>query len=485
MHGKSGRVAISSALLLWAFLGIARSQGLPPGYSWSTFFVESGGAPPTSLAVDPAGRLYMGTLAGTIRVLQDLDSNRAAETVTTFWSGSGINPPLLGLLHFQGSLFVSHLGTISRIDDTNSDLVGDVKTDLVTGLPNGWHQNNGLFTDGTWIYFGLGTQTDHDVEPDPRSGTLMRMMPDGTSQQIFASGLRNVFDGVIHPASGHVIVADNGPNLVPGNPDPPDEVNLVVQGANYGHPNYWGQPPPGTGTVAPLADIYSHFAPTGMATNPVTSLSGYRHEIWTGLFGGPVTGLARVMVTYHVVTGAPHVDIEYVCIAGAGFTCSLPVQAVIDVIFSPAGELFVCDYVAGKVFMIYQTRTARIRIDESGAVGTLCPITLSDPAYPNHFVFAAASDYALTSPLVLAPGISLDLDLTHPIFSLSILPQNGVFYFPQPGLLDAQGEFVAAIAVPNVPALIGMAIRLQYVVFDPQTFQFVDISPPQGFWIRP
>jgi glucose/arabinose dehydrogenase len=69
----------------------------------------------------------------------------------------------------------------------------------------------------------------------------------GSGVSVLAAGLRNPFDLVI-TASGAVYATDNGPNEAAGpaslsattegpNPVAPDELNRIVDGAYYGHPN--------------------------------------------------------------------------------------------------------------------------------------------------------------------------------------------------------------------------------------------------------
>lgn len=479
----SCRSTLTRSLLVFGILAsVGFCQfGLPPGLVSSTFHNDV--STPTALTVDPQGVVYLSTQDGVIKTLRDLDGDHFAETVTVFWSGAGISAPTLGLQWLQGSLFVSHFETISRITDFDNDLIGDVRVDLLTNLPYGWHFNNNLFTDGTALYFGLGSVTDHSVDPDPRSATLMRMNSDGSNPTIFATGLRNVYDGAVHPVSGDIFVGDNGPNLVPGNPDPPDEINRVVFGGDYGHPNNWGTPPSGSGAIAPEYLLPTHASPTGMAINPGTALSGHRNELWMTTFGGYTTTIVRFPLSYHPVSGALTMNFEAVCVHGVSVACSQPMGAAIDLIFGATGELFVADYTNRSVYKIRQTHAARIVVDGPGTIGTTCPIELSAPGFGGQLAFAAASSYALGSPLVVGPGLQIDLDLNSPIFQLSLTPGNGIFNFPQPGVLDASGSIQASITIPYEPLLVGYDLRLQWLVIDAVQAIILSISPPQGFYI--
>ena len=451
------------------------AQILAPGYVISDFYVAPAGANCTSLSQDDFGRVYLLQFDGKIRVLEDLDGDRIAETETLAWAGTGINQPALGLLWFQGRLYVNHAGTVSMIEDLNGDLVGDVKTDLVTGLPFGLHQNDDLFSDGQWIYFGIGSTTDHGVEPDPRSATLMRMLPDGSQVGVVARGLRNAFDGVVHPTSGQIIVSDNGPNAVPGLPYPPDELNIIEPGNDYGHPLYWGTPPPGTGTIRPILDLPAHAAPTGIAVDPGKALSGYVDQIFLLAFSNGSGGaIFRIPLFYGPASGTPLAWYEF-------FAANLDYP--IDCAFSSRGELYVLEYLSGRVRLIRPAHDAAVRIEDQPTLGTVCHMTFRASGHGGHVYLAAAST-SVGPAIPLAPGVDLLLDILSPVFALSLQP-NPFFYFGSPGVLDGQGEALAAVVIPPQAFLIGAGVEIQFVVLDPQSLIPVAASPPQRMTFLP
>ena len=56
----------------------------------------------------------------------------------------------------------------------------------------------------------------------------------------FASGLRNTVFMALHPVTGEVWGTDNGRDLI-GDDIPPDEINIIRQGLNYGWPACYGK----------------------------------------------------------------------------------------------------------------------------------------------------------------------------------------------------------------------------------------------------
>lgn len=448
-------LAAIASLLVTDLAAAQQPVILPPGYDVNLFHQEPGGTLPTGIDVDAAGRVYQCTYGGVVKILEDTDGDGAAEIATTFWDGSAhVTPPCVGVLLVPGAVLVAHNGSITRLEDTNGDDVADVVTDIVTGLPTALHQNNQMFTDGTYVYFGLGSLTDHDVDPDPRSATLMRMDPDGSNQVIGAIGLRNVFDGVVHPAQGDIFVGDNGPNFVPGNPSPPDEVNLVTAGGDYGHPSNWGTPPTGATTTAPVALLPAHASPCGMAVNPNTAISGHRNEIIMSIFTNVAGSIARLPTHYGVISGK--VGMWYEPWANSMF-------APIDVAFLPDGTLLLLDYAGSRLWRVAPEGEVVVTVESPPAIGTTCNITISSPGFANETVYISASHGLAAAPITFGAA-NIYIDLTSALWTLSTTPGNPFFQFPHPGTLDPTGSATAQIFVPNDPALVGFQCDIQSLV---------------------
>jgi len=476
-------VVSAIALSIACLAGITSAQSTPsqpvflePGYTTNIFYQDPTSSNPTSLARDAQGRIYVGYISGQIRVLEDIDGDLVSDLMTVFWPGTGITFPLTGILWHQGSLYVSHQGTISRIDDQDGDLVGDVKTDIVTGLPVGLHQNNGLFTDGQWLYFGLGSQTDHAVDPDPRSGTIMRMAFDGTQLSIYASGLRNVYDGVFHPETGDIIAGDNGPNMVPGLPNPPDEINVIRPARDYGHPSQWGTTTYAAGFTPPAAELITHTSPTGLALNPCLAISGYRNSIMLTAFGGgPAGALVRIRPVYGTWSSDPIVEwLPFV----------LGLASPIDVVFTRTGEILVAEFTTKTLRIIRQDFPAVVTVEGQPSVGMSCPISFFAPSFPKHNVFAIVST-SLGTPTPLGNNTFLWVDPLTALTTFSLTQGNGVFDLPWPGSLDSQGRATGSMVLPPSRALVGVTIYLQCVIQHRFTMAFLAASPPLAITVLP
>ncbi len=226
-----------------------------------------------------------------LRVTQDGHS----ETVLT----EGLRPPVNDLLWHDGTLYIAHRGTVSRLTPSHQ------LQDLVTGLPSdGDHATNQLTIgpDG-WLYVGQGTATNsgvvgydnemqgwlgshpevhdisaHDIrlvgqtffgpnpakpkEPATRqtnafqpwgttvsanatvagsvkaSGTILRCHLDGTGLEVYAWGLRNPY-GLIW-SDTTLYCSENGCDARGVRPiaNDPEDVYIITRGAWYGWPDF-------------------------------------------------------------------------------------------------------------------------------------------------------------------------------------------------------------------------------------------------------
>ncbi len=92
----------------------------------------------------------------------------------------------------------------------------------------------GFGLDG-WLYVTQGSSCNVCIETDERRATMMRMHPDGTEREIYATGLRNSVGFDWAPWDGAIYATDNGRDLL-GDDFPPCELNRVERGKFYGWP---------------------------------------------------------------------------------------------------------------------------------------------------------------------------------------------------------------------------------------------------------
>ncbi|MDY7021336.1 MAG: kelch repeat-containing protein, partial [Cyanobacteriota bacterium] len=269
---------------------------------------------PTAMDLGPDNRLYVATLFGDIYAF-DIDPDTrtfTSELIETIPNDEGGNRLTLGLAVDPDStaedvtLWVAHSSGSVNNGDLNSGKVSRLsgegfteKEDVITGLPRAIanHATNNIdFGPDGRLYIWQGGNTgagSANLEPtefrdrpeqalsaallvadvkDPNfNGTAESNIGEfieefyartGSDVEIYASGLRNTYDGVFH-SNGNLYAPDNGLGVigtvppVPRLGDPtdrsittlfgenpidnpgrqPDPLNLIVEGGYYGHPN--------------------------------------------------------------------------------------------------------------------------------------------------------------------------------------------------------------------------------------------------------
>jgi glucose/arabinose dehydrogenase len=232
---------------------------------------------PTALDVGPDGRLYVAEASGTILSLGTGGTRAVA---------SGFATPL-GLAWHAHKLYISSTGEVSTLTPSRG-YASFTRRVIISGLPTGRHQNDGMaFRDG-WMYLGVGSTCNACVETDPRSATIMRFHLDGTHGQRFARGLRNPYGLAFRPGTGQLYATDNGRDDL-GN-QVPDELNHIVRGGRYGWPNCWGRGGGACkGTIAPVALFEPHSSADGLAFyTGHTFPARYRGDAFVAEFGQTV-----------------------------------------------------------------------------------------------------------------------------------------------------------------------------------------------------
>jgi len=290
-------------------------------------FAASAFSGPVSMAFDSRGRLFVGTYPGRILILIDNNENGAVDEVKTF--ATGVQIPLGLEFRANGDLFVTSnllggVGRIMRLRDLDGDDVADEKTIIVDGLPSeGDHQTDKLkFGPDGLLYFGQGSSTDNGsaelgkpVER-PLNASIVRMDVDNPQLSVFASGLRNPFGMAFHPENGQLFTTDGGsgeicqmPNCPPDT-SPPEEVNWVVQGGNYGFPGCEGTPDAGraecSGVRPPLTQFLRHTTPSSVTFYTGPQAGDSKNQMLVTLFkrlGGNGGDLKRFNLTGNATIG--------------------------------------------------------------------------------------------------------------------------------------------------------------------------------------
>lgn len=305
---------------------------------------------PTALVFGEQGELYVGVNnglyptkpVGEIYRLRDQDGDGWAEELTVF--AQELDRPV-GLAFRQGALYLSQRGSVVRMQDTDENGQADALERLIWELPAyGLHHNGGItFGPDGLLYFALGSSTNNGPEENPLNATILRAHPDGSNLQIFASGLRNVYD-LTFDAHGTLFATDNGCDP-PECEDAPEELNQIVEGATYGYPDYVGSPPAESGTLGPLLTFPTHTSANGLLVYEGSMFPEWQGDIMIALFGSYLPGFTEVgrqLVRVALTPQASYVP----------FVRGL--NRPLDLTVAPDGSIFVADFGAGRIYRLYR-----------------------------------------------------------------------------------------------------------------------------------
>ena len=201
----------------------------------------------------------------------------------------GLNQPHDILI--QGDfILISERGQLTRINHTGLDTMwmdgmrSKERVTLVEGVPTGNHQTNNLdvMPNGTVIWH-VGSTCNICDEVDERNAALLWVNASTGEHGVLASGVRNSFHGTWVTGMGYLF-SDNGRDWEGDHP--PEEVNLLVPGADYGWPEDGPETPGPEGTVGPVARWTPHSSLNNLAHRPTDSVfPGGEHTVYATVFG--------------------------------------------------------------------------------------------------------------------------------------------------------------------------------------------------------
>ncbi len=241
------------------------------------------------LALGPDGTLYLArTAQGAIWAMRDADGDQFLDAPTVI--AEGLTYPTSLTVH-RGALYVASVGGLLRLDATDNGRF-DAVTVLVPDLPGArdgfWPGSVQVGPDGR-LYVSVGAGCVWCDATDARPGMLLSYALDGSDKRIEATGLRDPWDFAWHPRTGELWIVDSG-RVVPGTRvgGPPDELNRLVRGADYGFPHCIGDRQPDPIAPPETENGCAATEPPAFTFAPQSSPGGiafYEHDgfpFWTG-----------------------------------------------------------------------------------------------------------------------------------------------------------------------------------------------------------
>jgi glucose/arabinose dehydrogenase len=214
------------------------------------------------------------------------------------------------------------------------------------------------------LYLAVGSSCDACVETSSLRGVVVRSNLDGSDLEVFATGLRNTVGLTFRPGSGELWGVDMGRNNL-SFALPPEELNLLEEGKDYGWPYCYGNgdPDPEFGTPercasteTPRFTFPAHSAPLGIVFYNAASgfPPAYRGDALIAFHGSAPDQTDEVKVGYNVLRvrfqdGEPVAQEELL----RGFLRdNTPWGRPAGILVAPDGSVLVSDDFGGRIFRV-------------------------------------------------------------------------------------------------------------------------------------
>ena len=333
----------------------------PQGFQIGNFAKNLGGA--RDLQFSPGGTLLV-SLPDQGKIVALPDKNQDGASDSSLEVLTRLNRPH-GLAFYESFLFVAELTQVVRYKWDESNLTA-TKDKILFALPySGGHNTRSLvFNNKGQLFVSLGSSCNVCQEKNDRLAGVIISDKDGNNPRVWAKGLRNSVFLTVNPSSDEVWAADMGRDYL-GDNLPPEEINIIRDGANYGWPICYGNKihddkfdtnqyirDPCEDSVSPIFEFPAHSAPLGLTfINSPQFLTDWQGDLLVAYHGSwnrsTPAGykVVRMKVAGNTITCAEDF------ITGFGQALARPV----DLIFDSQGNLYISDDKAGVVYKLIKT----------------------------------------------------------------------------------------------------------------------------------
>lgn len=368
--------------------GVQNSTGmplkLPDGFSISIF--AKGLEKPRVLAHDPFGNLIASIPAqGRVVALPDKNGGGSADEIVTVLDGLN-KPHGLATSCLWGdyeqpptcTLYVAeaHQLTSFSYHYDSATVTKESRRKLVDFPTGGHHTTRTLlfmpYPHEDILLISVGSSCNVCYEEDWRRAEILSYNIKTKEFKEFAEGLRNAVFMAIHPVTGKIWATEMGRDWL-GDDLPPDEINIVEEGKNYGWPICYGKNIHDTNfdknvyirnpcmepfEIPSRIDIPAHSSPLGLAFFPEEGwLEEYWHDLLVAYHGSwnrsEPTGYK--IVRYKLdAQGNYEGEEDFMTgwLTGSDEALGRPV----DILIQPGGLLYISDDKAGVIYRIRYRR---------------------------------------------------------------------------------------------------------------------------------
>lgn len=301
------------------------------------------------------------------QVVALVDTQKNGWSDKTYVVTSNLNRPH-GLAYKDGILYIAETDKVSKYTyDQTSYKASKINT--LYSLPSGGnHWTRSLLIANNQLYVSIGSSCNVCNESDLKRASVMVSDLDGNDLKTYSSGLRNAPFLTLRPNTNEIWVTEMGRDNL-GDDTPPDEINILEPGKDYGWPYCYGvniHDKTFDSAKYKAADICSflnktpshidlqaHSAPLGLVFTPSTWPKPYSNVLLVALHGSwnrsVPTGYKVISISLDL-TGKPVSQSDF--ISGWLDKSNKKLGRPVDLEFNSKGELFISDDLTGNIYLV-------------------------------------------------------------------------------------------------------------------------------------
>lgn len=343
---------------------------LPDNFSISIFAKDL--SKPRVLLIDPKGTLLVSdTGANTIVGLPDNDGDRVSDGPQVILSD--LNSPHGMAIRCLSSckLYVAETDMLSVYDYDPANLLAVNRVEIMDLPSGGNHQTRTLIfmpsPNGSKLLISIGSSCNVCKEKDERRASVLVVDVDEDNDvRQFATGLRNAVFMTSHPVTNKIWVTENGRDRL-GDDIPPDEINIISDGGEYGWPYCYGKSVVDadfddtekgrqvcSAALGSFIDIQAHSAPLGLSFIPEKGWpEEYQGNLLVAFHGSwnRTTPTGYKIYRYILDNQGNYID-EEDFISGWLTDDQRSLGRPVDILVQPDGIIYISDDKAGVIYRV-------------------------------------------------------------------------------------------------------------------------------------
>ncbi|MBE8726346.1 glucose dehydrogenase [Flavobacterium sp. KB82] len=212
----------------------ALASGLKTAKDWRVTPAATGLGKPRMLYIGKKGQLYVTRRdAGDVLMLTDTNKDGKFDDMTRVADFPGVH----GITSKDNYMYLCNNNKVLRYALNEDGTLGKAADTLIKDLPSGGQHANRTMDFGPdgKLYISVGSVCNDCKESDKETATMLQVDPITWKRTLYASGLRNTIGFDWQPQTKEMWGVDNGGDAK-GDEWPPEELNHIVLGGNYGFP---------------------------------------------------------------------------------------------------------------------------------------------------------------------------------------------------------------------------------------------------------